>query len=52
MRTPMMQPGDRIAIRTEGGVLVRARVEALPFTRPRQREAIVVSLSSPLEDLG
>jgi sarcosine oxidase subunit alpha len=27
-------PGDRIAIRTEGGVLVQARVEALPFYDP------------------
>ena len=28
------KPGDRIAIRTEGGVLVQARVEALPFYDP------------------
>jgi sarcosine oxidase subunit alpha len=27
-------PGDRIAIRAEGGVLVQARVEALPFYDP------------------
>ena len=27
-------PGGRIAIRTEGGVLVQARVEALPFYDP------------------
>jgi hypothetical protein len=35
MRTPDdASLGDRIAIRTEGGVLVQARVEALPFYDP------------------
>ena len=34
-------PGDHISIRTEGGVMVQARVEALPFyDRDNERQLL------------